>query len=372
MDQEVFGISPGESIPGSVVHDYLHRYAEEFDLYSRIRLKSKVETMEKRGADGWLVTVSQTSGDPNSTTLLARKLIVATGLTSDPFIPNLKGRKSFQVPLFHAKDFAQRSDTLNSAKSVVVFGGAKSGWDIAYAYASAGVKVHWVIRSSGHGPAWMSPSYVSPFKMWIEKLLHTRFLTWFSPSIWGDADGYPRIRRFLNGTKLGRALIRIFWWILGRDVIQLNRYNAHSETAKLKPWTPLFSTGATTSILNYPNNIFDFVRDGQIKVHISDITQLTPRTVHLSNGGHIETDLLVCCTGWKYCPPIKFLPAGFERSFGLPCYCAEPSKNVTDADSIILKKFPILKTQTHIHEKTQYAIMTKQSYPINLIDCIVS
>jgi hypothetical protein len=38
-----------------------------------------------------------------------------------------------------------------------------------------------------------------------------RFLTWFSPCIWGASDGYPTIRRLLHGTALGRALVDAFW-----------------------------------------------------------------------------------------------------------------------------------------------------------------
>jgi cation diffusion facilitator CzcD-associated flavoprotein CzcO len=45
---DTFGVKPGEHIPGDVVHKYLRRYAEKFDVYRRIRLQSKVETVEKQ------------------------------------------------------------------------------------------------------------------------------------------------------------------------------------------------------------------------------------------------------------------------------------------------------------------------------------
>jgi len=48
--------------------------------------------------------------------------------------------------LFHSKDFPKHSDTIQIAKSVVVFGRTKLAFDIVYAYASQRVKVDWVIR----------------------------------------------------------------------------------------------------------------------------------------------------------------------------------------------------------------------------------
>jgi hypothetical protein len=62
-----------------------------------------------------------------------------------------------------------------------------------------------------------------------------RALTWFSPCVWGEADGYTGIRNFLHGTALGRKIVDTFWSILGGDVIVLSKFESHPETAKLKP-----------------------------------------------------------------------------------------------------------------------------------------
>ena len=353
MDEETFNVQRGQHIPGQAIHDYLQKYAEAFDLFRRIRFNSKVVVAEKHGDEGWLLMIREEKCNEIDRKLLARKVIIATGLTSEPFLAQLDGIAKFDAPLFHCKDFAQHTDSLISSKNVVVYGGGKSGWDMAYTYASAGVKVDWVIRDSGRGPAWMSPPYVTPLKKWLEKLVHTRFLTWFSPCIWGDADGYSGIRRFLQGTFIGRWIVRSFWWILANDVLSLNNYDAHPTTAKLKPWTNIFFTGSSASILNYPTDFFDFVRDGQIKVHIAEITHLSGGTVHLATGEHLETDTLVCCTGWKYSPPIVFHPPGSEISLGLPHVSHDDlGSQISDADVIILERFPILKDQPTPQEPT--------------------
>jgi cation diffusion facilitator CzcD-associated flavoprotein CzcO len=183
LNKETYGVQEGQHLPAEVVHRYLTDYAREFSVYERIRFDSKVESAERKDGGGWLITMS---GRPESSThplqIFASKLIVATGLTSDPFIPILKGSESFEAPLFHSKGFKDNASTVDSAKNVVVLGGAKSAFDVVYAYASKGVQVDWIIRESGRGPIWMAPPYVTPLKKLLEKLTQTRFLTVNSPS----------------------------------------------------------------------------------------------------------------------------------------------------------------------------------------------
>jgi cation diffusion facilitator CzcD-associated flavoprotein CzcO len=198
MDSATFGVQPGQHIPGAVTHKYLTAYAEKFDILDKIRLNTKVLTAEHQedsAEGGWILTLD------GGKSIFARKLVVATGLTSDAFLPDFAGQEDFGVPLFHSKDFLQHADTLETAKTVTVFGGTKSAWDAVYAYATRGVKVNWVMRGeqfqgarvhaylakkgryltkiwtankqteSGHGPAWMAPPYVTPLKKWLEKLV---------------------------------------------------------------------------------------------------------------------------------------------------------------------------------------------------------
>jgi cation diffusion facilitator CzcD-associated flavoprotein CzcO len=150
MDTETFGVKPGEHIPGTVLHEYLTKFAEKFDILDKIRFSTKVVSAEhQEGSDGgWIVTVQDaTDTSSKETKILARKLIVATGLTSEPFLPDFTGQETFGVPIFHgSKDFPQYADTIKTAKTVTVFGGTKSAWDAVYAYATQGVKVNWVIR----------------------------------------------------------------------------------------------------------------------------------------------------------------------------------------------------------------------------------
>lgn len=146
MDPEIFDIKSGQHIPGHVMHKYLTCYAERFDLISRIRFETKVESAEHRWSGGWTLKTS------NGEEIATKKLVLAIGKTSDPFVPTFVGSETFEAPLFHMKYFLDHEDTLKSAQNVVVFGGAKSAWDAVYAYASKGVHVDWIIRGNGRFP----------------------------------------------------------------------------------------------------------------------------------------------------------------------------------------------------------------------------
>lgn len=201
----------------------------------------------------------------------------------------------------------------------------------------------------------MAPPYVTPLKKWLEKLVHTRFLTWLSPCVWGDADGYVSVRRFLHGTTVGRFIVDRFWAILGGDVVALNKYDAHPKTAKLKPWIDPFWIASGLSILNYETDFFELAKRDNVKIYIADITHLSKGKVHLSSGESLDTDALFLSTGWKHTSPITFLPAGLDARLGIPSFNgnteAEQQSSTARADSEILSTYPRLKKQPEKNDK---------------------
>ena len=350
MDPATFGVKEGEAIPGPVVHAYLKAYAEKFDIFRCIKFNSRVNSVKERDNGEWTVNFSDKGGEhAMSQNISSKKLVVATGLTSEPYMPRFTGQDAFNAPVIHSKSLHERESLLHDSKKVIVIGGTKSGWDCSYAFASAGVQVNWVIRESGHGPVWMAPPYVSPLKKRLEKLVSVRFLTWFSPCIWGDYDGFGWVRRLLNTTMIGRFLVDTFWKILMSDLVTLNGYGKHPETKKLMPWTPLFWTANSLSILNYPTDFFEYVRNGTIKVYIGDVDSLSDRTAHLSTGERVQGDAMILSTGWQPRSTIQFLPKGMDKTLGLPQTSPNPSgaesAHVKAADTIILERLPRLRQQ---------------------------
>lgn len=348
MDSETYGVKPGQHVPGHVIHRYLSDYAKKTGVFSRTKFDTKVLEVSKVANDeSWVLRTDNDDLSP----LATKKLVIATGLTSTPFIPTLTGADIFAKSglLIHSRDFNKHTDRLFSkGSSVTVIGGSKSAWDVAYACATRNVPVNLVIRSTGQGPTWMAPPYVTPAKAWLEKLVHRRFLTWLSPCIWGDEDGYSGVRNFLHGTWLGRKVVDAFWWVLSTDANALMGYDKHPDTQKLKPRHSAFWTGSGLGILNFDGDFLELVRERKVKVHIADVVELGNGSVSLSDGTQLNTDAIVCATGWKARPPMKFLPEGLDAGLGLPgstTISLSSGTNFKSADAEILSCFPRLENQ---------------------------
>ncbi|CEJ93505.1 hypothetical protein VHEMI09087 [[Torrubiella] hemipterigena] len=342
-----YNVGSDEHIPGPAIHDYLTDFAKHFDLLGKIQFNVNVDSAENLGDNGWELAVTGLEGAKRVVT--ARKLIVATGLTSVPNMPHYKNAESFEAPIFHVKDFGKRSRNgdLEGNKNTVVVGGAKSAFDIAYSMVEAGSTVDIVIRDSGNGPAWMAPSFVTPLKKRLDFLLSTRLLTWFSPCPWGPEDGYSRIRRFLHGTAVGRFIVDSFWKILEGDVTTSNGYDDQPETRMLKPWNAAFWFGGGLGILNHGKNWFDLVKSGKIRVHIGQVDHLEKRAVLLADGTTLSADAIICATGWKKVPSIQLL-GGTTKTSGILELDRSPEDLKllkTRADNEILASFPRLKDQ---------------------------
>ena len=133
------------------------------------------------------------------------KLVVATGLTSIPKMPDLPGKETFSAPILHQEAFGQ-SGVLTDPEinDVTVIGGGKSAADMVYTCVKAGKKVSWVIIKSGTGPAFfLSAKGKGPCKNAFE-IGSMRIAGTISPSIY-NADTWWT--RFLHGSESGRGLV---------------------------------------------------------------------------------------------------------------------------------------------------------------------
>ena len=345
MSSEVYGVQPGEHIPGKVLHRYLTDFAKKFGIFTRTKFNTKVDSLEPSKDGGWLLKTE------DSQTFETKKVIIATGLTSQPNIPSYPGLETFGVPFFHAKDFCRNGDTVKTAQNAVVIGGGKSAMDVAYAYAESGCHVDMVIRPNGNGPVWISYPWVMGGKKRLEQLLSVRWMTWFSPCPFGGTDGWQWVRSFLHGTAIGRFIVDQFWGGLGGEVVQVNGYASDPELKKLQPWNSAFWIGSGLSIHNYDQDLFNMVKKGKINVHIADVERLTSGgTVHLSNGTDLKADVLVAATGWKKEPSIHFHNFG-PAGIGLSCTPSEEADLSTKADDEILNLYPRLQNQPHLNFK---------------------
>ena len=167
-----YGVKPGEHVPGEQMQRYLEDYAKQHGFLDRMSLNTRVSTIERlRDEDGAVWRVSCRSrkykkGTPGvydmETSVKARKLILATGVTSQPNQPSIPGETEFDGPIVHSACLGREATRLlqdSSIKRVAVLGGGKSAYDAVYMFASHGKEVEWIIRRSGRGTNWVLPAH---------------------------------------------------------------------------------------------------------------------------------------------------------------------------------------------------------------------
>lgn len=117
--------------PNSEILDYLHRYAGQFDLTSRIRLCNRVHLISRDDKPGWVV--SHADG-----TERFERVVVASGRFSAPAVPDVAGLETFSGSAEATSTFAYRDGTAYRGKRVLVAGCAISALEIASEIAQLG------------------------------------------------------------------------------------------------------------------------------------------------------------------------------------------------------------------------------------------
>ena len=116
--------------------DYLHRYADTFRVPAQTG--ADVESVHPDGA-AWAVHVK--SAAPKR----ARAVIVATGIVSNPHIPEIPGRDRFRGRIVHSVEY-RRPDPFRNQR-VLVVGAGNSAGEICAELAVAGAHVTVAVRS---------------------------------------------------------------------------------------------------------------------------------------------------------------------------------------------------------------------------------
>ncbi|KAK5653414.1 hypothetical protein OQA88_8899 [Cercophora sp. LCS_1] len=349
-----FGVKRGEHISGEVMHEYLNAYARHFKLIQRIRLNAKVSSVRcldggDPGGERWEVVLD--TGE----LLRCGKVVVATGILSEPYRPSIEGEETLDAPFIHSSELGRQSDEMMGSrdiKTIAVVGGSKSAYDAVYLAASTGHKVEWIIRESGRGPTWVFPAYtfLGPFKALRESLLTRRIVSFMSPWVFPDASGFGWLRRVLHFSRIGKAIPQRFWAKIQQSTLRDCQYRQHDELSVLEPEQNPFWYGTSSGVFNYPVPISSFLKTSQVRVHRADITHISPHTLHLSSKSgptSLPIDAIIACTGYSPLPPIAF-PSALHFPLGIPTTSLTPSQakfwSIISAsvDLTMSKSFPCL------------------------------
>jgi putative flavoprotein involved in K+ transport len=123
---------PGYRIPRRFgrwpAHDRLLEYLQLYATYHRLDVRTGVEVMRlERGDGGWLVGTADGG-------LSAERVVLATGLSNVPFLPDWPG--TFSGDLVHSADY--RNPAPYVGRRVLVVGAGNSGAEIAAELAAGG------------------------------------------------------------------------------------------------------------------------------------------------------------------------------------------------------------------------------------------
>lgn len=373
MDPDLVGSQSGAHIPGDGVHKYFCEVVRYSDLERFLLLQTKVDTATLRHDDLWELSCSSTLSSGSKSTLLTRKLVVATGLTSEPYMPSFEGQENFRGLRIHSKELKPQAENLAQCQNVVVVGGNKSAWDVCYSVARRGGTAHMVIRPSGGGPGWVWPRRFHWFgwQTSLPKLTVTRIFSLFDPWPFVERGTFwSSVRDILHQSKLGLAVTNTFWRLLGQHLCRVNGYRDHVSTEKLEPWASTYWMGNSLSTLNYPSDWFEFAKGDNIKIHHADLMSLSEDSILMTDGLVEEVDALVCCTGWNALPPIEFQPLEIRYSLGIPQEESESEVVLAqNARSWILDKRPYLRKvcrSTQIAEVDKGPTLRERTTPYRL------
>ncbi|KAI0468798.1 FAD/NAD(P)-binding domain-containing protein [Xylaria cf. heliscus] len=338
------GISRDGYISGDTIHTYLKNFARDFNLEQRIKLQTKVNTVERTGNGGWRLSID------GGKHMECQKLIWAIGTASHPVMP-VWDQAGFSNPIFHSAETGQRLEQIATAERATVVGGAKSALDTVYLLLKSGKKVDWIIREDGAGTIAMVPP--SLFGIWnMVDVVSTRAVASFSASIMNTSGWWYS---FIHQTRLGRLTANGFWRFLTHLSDHEAGYSSDENFGKLRP-TPhgygTFWVRAGLGTASAPD-FWDTLHGGDLTVHRSEIESLSHTdVVNLKNGISLQSDMVIACTGFDK-PHSPFGP-DLRHTLGLS-YDDSDSSRWALLDEAAEKKvdalLPVLKQNPLAHLK---------------------
>ena len=216
MSQEL-GVDEWADINATIVQQYLERYAQKFGVLQRCRFDTVALKVERDGR-GWKVYVKSKKAGATEEILSCDKLIVATGVTSKPRMPNID-TSNFSGKVLHSKDLGRWHEFLTSdaVKKVTVVGGNKSAIEAVRLCALAGKTVTWLMRNDGSGPGILFTTRTKGRHRAADGA--SRWTSIVRPGIYATRGW---LHRFLyNGkSRLGTWLQERFWKLVTQKMIK--------------------------------------------------------------------------------------------------------------------------------------------------------
>ncbi|TGO28034.1 hypothetical protein BPAE_0033g00360 [Botrytis paeoniae] len=348
---------------------YVTKYLEEYvdlhvynkkSLRDRVIFGFKVGDIEK--SDGiwsvWSEAHENGNGNEHKGMIKTKRLAIATGQNSLPYIPSFPNQTNLKSPIVHQKHFGQISTSALAPDppytAVTILGGGKSAADMVYECVKAGKKVSWLIRQSGEGPGIFADAKGRGQYRNGAEMSATRAFSALSPSCFAEQSTDEEAAKLAD----------------------FEREDALPGFEGLKFGSEIFWCNGPIGLIHH-DDFWDTVARN-VRVYRGDIAKLDSHAIVLENGTVIHTDMLLCGTGWKRGYP--FLTPAQIREFGLPHPVIDDSEEESriwesftqNATQEILTSFPKLRnppgpTHTQDQHKTNQAVPTTPTRLYNLL-----
>ena len=238
----------------------------------------------------------------------------------------------------HHRDFGSSSILADpEVKHVAVLGGAKSAADVAYAAATAGKEVSWIIRKAGTGPGGLLPAQgIGPYKN-TNEVLYTRLTAAMNPSVWTPQTWATRL---LHQSWIGRSIVDWIWGTSdasARREAGLSKKPDHASTSyrNLQPDTPIF-WGDDSSGVNQRPDFWSNIGSDNVRVFRADLLELKDHQIVMTEET-VSCDVIVCGTGWL--PSYHgFLNDDLARDLGLPGTLPKGEPKLTNLEDVNWRK----------------------------------
>ncbi len=251
------------------VYAYLHQYVRHFNLSSHIHFNTKVCFLREE-EDGWLIQYLK-----EGTEFIEKfnYVVIASGIFSDPSLPEIEGIDSFKGELLHSESYKKHDGF--SGKTVAVVGSSFTGTEIAADIGEV-ANVNHVIRN----PYWVLPRHLS---------------------------GKPIDLAFYSRKAQAESL--------NIEALEYNQRKHHffSNVSNQNDFSdlrlPVESTLPPYVVIS--DRYLSSVTNGKIQVKKGEIARLTESAIEFIDGTQLQTDVIVMCTGYKV--NLSFMNAETQR-----------------------------------------------------------
>lgn len=247
-------------VPKNDFVQYMEDYAARFGIkpvYSRTVTEAEYDDVVDKK---WKVRVKITDGSGEEEVYLGKYLVVASGETSDPYVPEIDGIEGFTGRVIHSTEYKSGKEFRD--EGVLVVGSGNSGMEISLDLANHGANTSILIRSPLHIVSrWMmewGPKLV--FKLGLPLKVVDRLMVYMSYLVYGDFKKYG-MKRPPDGPFMTK--------------IKYGKY-------------PIIDVGT-----------FQKIRNGEIQVIPSGITKIRGNEVMFEDGKSYAFDAIIFATGFR-------------------------------------------------------------------------